>query len=185
MIGTHNSGTGEPSSNWYYKLLIPFAKCQKYNINNQLIHGSKLFDLRIREIPNNFNDYVLCHGIWKSSTTLNRVLDTINNYGIRYNTIYKVLITYEGSLNNIDIEIFKTHIKSKLNRYTNIHLVQIAIKKPKWNVIYSDNITNIRQGFKCLDFSSWHTFIPIPWLWSKFYTKNTESDNIYTLIDFL
>lgn len=185
MIGTHNSGTGEHSAKWYHKLLVPFAKCQRYDIKGQLKAGSRIFDLRVREAADSTDDYILCHGLWESSTKLDDVLDSINSYGIANGIKYKVLITYEGSLKNEAIKLFRLIIVDKLNKYNNIQVAQIAIKKPKWTAVYNDNITNIKQGFKCLDFSSWHTLIPIPWLWSKFYTKTDDTTNIYTLIDFL
>lgn len=182
MIGTHNSGTGEPSKCWYYEFLIPFARCQRYNIQEQLNHGSKLFDLRVRE---DGSDYILCHGLWKSKTTLDKALGYIDNQGALNHCKYKVLVTYEGSLSNNLHTIFKTSIIAKLTKYNNVSLVQIAVKKPEWIALYSDNVTSVKQGFKCLDFRSWHTLIPIPWLWSNFYKKIDNSNDTYTLIDFL
>ena len=184
MIGTHNSGTGEKSKHWYHNFLIPFARCQRYTIKEQLEHGCKLFDLRIRS-HNGFTKYYLCHGIWESEMTLDEALKCIHNYGVVNNCVYNVLITYEGNIKNIIVDWFENIIKAKVRQYYCIHLVQLAVKKPKWFVIYSDNRIKLIQGYKCLDFSSWHTFIPIPWLWSKFYTKSTESDDTYILIDFL
>lgn len=182
MIGTHNSGTGEPSKSWYHKLLIPFARCQRYSIREQLNRGCKLFDLRVRK---DGNDYILCHGLWKSKKTLDDVLEQIDEQGFIDHCQYKVLITYEGTLSHLLPTTFKMIMKSKVAGYRNVSLAQIAIKKPEWYVLYSDDVTNVKQGFMCLDFHSWHTLLPIPWLWSKFYRKIDYSNDVYTLVDFL
>lgn len=182
MIGSHNSGTGEPSKNWYHKLLIPFARCQRYSIREQLVHGSELFDLRVRKCG---NSYVLCHGLWQSKSTWNDALWEIDSYGALTHCKYKVLITYEGKLSEVLADNFRDIVKSKVARYEHISLVQIAVKKPKWRVLHSDNVTDVKQGFMCLDFHSWHTLLPIPWLWSKFYKKKDDSKKTYTLVDFL
>ena len=189
MIATHNSGTGEPSQCWYHKLLIPFARCQRYNIEQQINKGCKLFDLRVRGRYNDVYDFHLCHGAWKSKTTLSDALQIINKYGFTNNCEYKVIITFEGKLDYNDRHIFTNIVQYLLLNYPKIQLAQIAVKKPKWDVLYTDYITNIKQGFKCLDFSSWHTLIPIPWFWHKVYgnkiADKNSSDDCYILVDFL
>ena len=48
MIGTHNSMTYAKPYHWYGWLMIPFARCQKKNLREQLLEGARCFDLRIR-----------------------------------------------------------------------------------------------------------------------------------------
>lgn len=48
MLGTHNSMTYAKPYHWYGWLMIPFARCQKKNLIEQLLEGARCFDLRIR-----------------------------------------------------------------------------------------------------------------------------------------
>lgn len=183
MIGTHNSGTGEPSKCWYHQLLIPFAKCQKHSVVGQVKKGARFLDLRVRRIN---NEYLFCHGLWVSKSNLKDTLRKVDNYLIGINDTCNVIITYEGEIQGLFAELFRKDIEEMMNDYYMIDLVQVCVKKPVWNVLKGYKDVWFEQGFKSLDFTSWHTLIPIPWLWDKVFGKptNTNVDNKYTLVDF-
>jgi hypothetical protein len=42
------------------------------------------------------------------------------------------------------------------------------------------------QGFVPLDGRSWHTYLPIPWLWDRLYKRPHKfNDKEFTFVDFL
>lgn len=176
LIGTHNSGTGEASKGLLSCLIAPFAKCQSKTIQQQYDAGCRYFDLRVTFIGDKL---YLAHGLWKSKTSLEEALEVLN----KYNDVY-VSITYEHNIDNIDI--YKLYIDNIYNIYNNIKYTYIAIKNPKWTVIESINSISTIQGFKSLDGSSWHTYIPIPWFWDRVLSRPHKFNNeIFTLVDFL
>lgn len=182
-IGTHNSATGERAGNILSFLLTPFARCQSKTIAEQYEAGCRYFDLRVDK------DMRLCHGIWKSSVTLEHVLAKlcfIN--GVMPQPIY-VMVTYEGSLNVYEEARFEEQIRNIVNGYYNggIVLTAINVKKPIWRCVWSSvNAPQTVSKFKNLDGSTWHTYLPIPWLWKKLYYNKPEfNEREYTLVDFL
>lgn len=94
------------------------------------------------------------------------------------------MVTYEGSLVNCDA--FINRILDITSNY-NINISVINVKKPIWKVLWvSDNAPATISMFKNLDGSTWHTYIPIPWLWKKiYYNKPKFNSEYYTLVDFL
>lgn len=78
---THNSCAIKPKSK---KMTVPWlwAKCQKYDITQQLNMGVRAFDLRLNPImenQKNKNDILISHTII-SNYTLNRVLQEMNTF---------------------------------------------------------------------------------------------------------
>lgn len=179
-IGTHNSGTGEKSKGFLSYLVIPFARTQSKTILEQYDAGCRLFDLRVKY--NNKGDLVLAHGLWKSSKTLS---DVIYELSILNEDCY-VSIAYEGKLTGAKLEVFLDEIDQYTKYYDGIKVTQIAVKKPTWTDLKTINPVKTKQDFIVLDGRSWHTYIPIPWMWNKIYTnKHTFDEECYTYVDFL
>lgn len=184
LIGTHNSGTGEPSQKWYHKLLIPFARCQSKTIKEQREVGCGYFDLRVyRESDGN---YRICHGLWRSKKSLDTILIELSE-GSSVKAYTQVTLENKD-INDTDKVV--EEIEELVNTYGRgiVHLTQVNHKsKNGWSVLrYYIPCPAVIQGFLPLDGHSWHTYFPIPWLWKKIY-HNTPSWDIgyYTLVDFL
>lgn len=48
------------------------------------------------------------------------------------------------------------------------------------------NNVPMQEKLVILDGRSWHTYLPIPWLWKKIYYNKPEfNDDYYTNVDFL
>ena len=184
LIGTHNSATGEQSKNIILSLFTIFSRTQTKTLKQQYKAGCRLFDLRIRF--NEKNIPYFCHGLWKSNKDVFEALRELNEAN---ETCY-IGITYEGEPKNIMGEYnedgFKTWAENLFLTYRNLKPAYIAIKKPVWKSLYGNPEIKTKQGFTNLDGSTWHTYIPIPWLWDVLLTRphkfNTE---YYTLVDFL
>ena len=187
-IGTHNSATGE-RGNWWSWLFLPFAKTQSKTIKEQYDAGCRLFDIRIRKVCDKWK---CAHGPWVSSRTAEDIFKELNDFEDRCS----VSITYEGGYK--DVSIFLAYAAKIKSLYTHNKYGGIAIKKGKDSKGISSHYDYLepadknwidatsKQGFIPLDGRSWHTYIPIPWLWKKiYYNKPSFSEDYYTYVDFL
>ena len=173
-IATHNSVTGEIGHGFISWLITPFAKCQSKTITEQLESGVRYFDIRVRKTK---RGWIGAHGLWESKRNIESILSEINNNENCY-----INITYEGKAPDDFIEIVKKWIIA----YKYITFCAINSKKPKWTNIVTINNVESKDYFIHLDFSTWHTFIPIPWLWKKIYYNNVEfTNNYFIFIDFI
>lgn len=176
-IGTHNSCTGEKGYSWR-KLFTLFSKCQSKTIKEQFNIGVRYFDIRIRITK---RGVVAAHGLWESKKQVKEILKELNTLAINEKTY--VSITYEGKAKYED---FKKYINSWKGAYRNLTFVYIAIKKPYWYIVDAIYLIHTEIHYKKLDFSSWHTLIPIPILWKKIYYNKTEFNNdVFKIVDFI
>lgn len=185
-IATHDSATGEKSSGLLSMLFVPFARTQSKTIKEQYEFGCRMFDIRVRR--GRFHKKWICaHGIWESKLTIYDILNYLNKFNDTY-----VTITYEGKKSNDFMDLVNYIEKT----YTNIVFGGVAYKYGD-----DDNITKVSykyikpypkywpvsiSKFLKLDGRSWHTYLPIPWLWKKIYYNNPKFNNdCYTYVDFL
>ena len=172
-IGTHDSVTGERGKGIISFLVTPFSKTQSKTIDEQIEHGCTWFDIRVRKKK---DKWICAHGLWKCKTDIEDILSKINAIkGC-------ARITYEGW----DEQDFLNKVEEWHIKYPNIKLETINVKYPGWRVLKVYNHIPCQDKFIHLDFSSWHTLLPIPWLWKKIYYNKVEFNNeIYTVVDFL
>lgn len=190
LIATHDSSTGEKGQGILSYLVTPFSKTQSKTLKQQYEAGCRLFDIRIKL----YNDTWYCaHGLWKSKLTAFEIFNILNSF--KENVA--VTITYEGKQKHNDD--FLKYIQYIKWRFPNIFYGGIAVKygevkgvKVKYTYLlppdddYKVFVKATKQGFLPLDGRSWHTYIPIPWLWNKIYTSNHEFNNTeYIYVDFL
>lgn len=172
-IGTHDSVTGEKGKGIISFLVTPFSKTQTKTIAEQIEAGCRWFDIRVRKEK---DKWICAHGLWKCKTDIEEIfskIDAVNGC---------VRITYEG-WNEQD---YLEQVEKWHQKYPNIQLETINVKYPEWTTLIVYNHIPCQDKYIHLDFSSWHTFIPIPWLWKKiYYNKVQFNDNTYTVVDFL
>lgn len=174
-IATHNSATGEPGHGLISWLVTPFARCQSKTIQEQLKFGCRLFDIRVRLTD---RGWVCAHGLWESECLVEDILSELN----AYNDVY-VNITYEGK----GVPSFVSTVEKWHRTFRRIIFGTISIKKPKWLVIKVYNmLPSYFDGYMRLDWSSWHTWLPVPWLWKKLYHNHPVfSSDYFLMVDFL
>jgi hypothetical protein len=180
-IASHNSCSGEPCGNLISYFVIPFARCQSKTIDEQITFGVRMFDLRAKKVNGH---YYPAHGCFRNKIPVEEYIKKINSCE---DNVYAT-ITYEGSLKNDDeLNNFKSWISYIKDTYTHIHWGDICIKKPWTTIIKADpGFASSVSKFKHLDGSSWHTYLPIPWLWDKIYSRPHEFDNKqFTYYDFV
>lgn len=67
-------------------------------------------------------------------------------------------------------------------------MTRTTFKRVPFNLELAKKITNVevKGHIVTRDGHSWHTYIPIPWLWKKIYHNHPEFNaEQYTLVDFL
>lgn len=185
-IATHNSATGEKPI-WYCYPLIPFARTQSKTIKEQYEAGCRSFDIRIKY----HNGVWRCaHGIMFTKRTAWSILSEINSFPERC----LVSITYEGRGHHA--EEFMQEVNKIKRNFSWIIYGPIAIKYGKDSEGLKVDYETLEpaepgyeggsQGFLPLNGRTWHTYLPIPWLWDKLYTHpHSFNRETYTYVDFL
>lgn len=194
-IGTHDSLTGETSI-WWSWLLIPFAKTQSKTLIEQFNAGCRLFDIRAKHV---YGKWRGAHGLWFTKRSLVDILNDLTIEATKNKQVIHITITYEGKWNKTDkfLNFIENDLKflyesdyvkmgpvsAKYGKNsTGIKVCYDTLKKGEPNWIDSP----IKQFFLPLDGRSWHTYLPIPWLWKKLYFNKVEFDeNTYKWVDFL
>lgn len=175
-LATHDSATGEKGYGLLSYLVLPFARTQSKTIKEQLEIGVTSFDIRVR---NTSRGLVAAHGLWESKKTIEEILSEINTYKGCY-----VSLTYEGTV--IDEGDFIEDMEKLIKMYPNIKCSWIAVKKPIWKMVKYNYEEPTETAFKNLDGSTWHTYLPLPWLWKKIYYNNVEfNEEVYKRVDFI
>lgn len=184
-IATHNSATGEKSANLLSCLIVPFTRTQSKTIKEQYEAGCRSFDIRIKPYKGEFH---CAHGLWISKRTAKSILDEINSFKDKCD----VCVTYEGVCKNRNefLDFINT-----FDVYKNITFGDICIKFAEGERIKA-SYERIRpaqigyrggiQGFLSLNGSSWHTYLPLPWLWDRLYSRpHIFDENNFIYVDFL
>ena len=182
-IGTHNSATGEKGKGLLSCLVTPFTRCQSRSIEAQYKMGCRYFDLRV--VLDKKGVWRFAHGLWTSEKSLLDILRPIRTLGSCDDKAYISFTLERGE------PYLCEALKRFVEYYTcgddsSITPTYIAYKHPKWTIYHTFNDVPCVQGFLPLDGHSWHTYLPLPWLWKKIYHNHPEFNaEQYTLVDFL
>lgn len=186
-IGTHDSATGEKGKGFLSWLVTIFAKTQSKTIKEQYEAGCRMFDIRCKLTK---GKWYCAHGLWHTQRTLEDIICELALLEDRC----QVLMTYEGGESHNE-EMLDMAIKLR-QRFKHIIWGPISVKygkdssglKVKYSIIKEGQkgFENNVQGFLPLDGRSWHTLLPIPWLWKKIYGQTKEfREDVFTFVDFL
>ena len=188
-IATHDSATGERGHGFLSWLVTPFAKTQIKTIAEQYAAGCRSFDIRVRPARGRRKSYVCAHGLWESERSADDILGMID----RFHDRCQVCLTYEGTSENIeDFRQFAAELRQKFqwiiwgsacckyNKRASAKVDYVSVLPAE--VGYSGGV----QGFLPLDGRSWHTYLPIPWLWDRLYKRPHKfNEERFTFVDFL
>lgn len=184
-IATHDSATGEKGM-FYCLPLEPFVKTQSKTIRDQYDAGCRSFDIRVKKHAGTWR---CAHGWWFTRRSALDIFKEIDTFPERC----QVCITYEGrAIHNDEFLQFVGIIKST---FTNIIYGNIAIKYGKMEgtkFVYTnlekhqEGYEGGKQGFLPLNGGTWHSLIPIPWLWDRIYKRpHVFNEETFTYVDFL
>lgn len=188
-IATHNSSTGELAGTIGSVLLTPFARCQSKTLKEQFDAGCRLFDIRVKKVNGAWH---CAHGPWITKRGAIDILSELNHFP----ECVAVDLTYEGSTKDVSIEEFIEFANNCEEAFKYIIWGGVAYKygdkskgiKVDYKYIKKASSTyrGGKQGFLPLDGHSWHTYIPIPWLWDRIYSRPHKfNEDKYTYVDFL
>lgn len=184
LIGTHNSATGERGKGMLSWLVTPFSRCQSRGIKSQWAAGCRYFDLRLKLCQDGV--WRAAHGLWTSKMTIAEILNTLDELANAFDQTVYVSLTLEIGSSHLCDEIVSMASKRMQNPGCRILFTYVAYKHPKWTLHYTWYDVAIKQGYLNLDGSSWHTYLPIPWLWKKLYHAKPKFDGeSFTMVDFL
>lgn len=174
---THNSVTGEEGSGLLSWLVTPFSRCQSKTLEEQYEAGVRYFDIRV--FRDKYGEWRCGHGLWTAKKTFREVLYTF----LYMHTDINYSLTIEKGGDEEYTE-FKNAWGDPFARDRNMDYV--AVKHPTWHVIAAQNPVQLFPKYKILDGRSWHTYLPIPWLWKKIYYDNPEfNEDYFTMVDFV
>lgn len=187
-IATHDSATGERPL-WWCSLLTPFARTQSKTLYEQYRNGCRVFDIRVKRVGKTWR---CAHGWWFTKRTFDDIMEELDLYA-RTDEIV-VYLTYEGKTENA--EAFEKYVKNYVKkRYTHIRYGVVCAKygkeskglKVEFEKLINGDVWIIsKRAFLPLDGTTWHTYIPIPWLWKQFYFKKVcFNEDFYLFVDFL
>lgn len=187
-IATHDSATGEKPANILSWLVIPFSRTQNKTISEQIEYGVRMFDLRAKSYK---SEYHAAHGLFITKRTLEDIIAQINSV---VNEDVYVTITYESKFKDEqDKQKFIDWVHEIKKKYNHITWGGIAVKYTDFDTIVDWKIIEDAEGgfasvskFVPLDGKTWQTYLPIPWLWDRIYSRPHEySEDVFTYYDFV
>lgn len=181
-IATHNSATGEKGGGLLSFLVAPFSICQSKTLIEQYLNGCRYFDFRVKKFKRHNGQCYFAHGLWRTKRTFQQIADEFYNFVKRQDDKVYIMLTYEGDCTLWEMQCIADSFKGLYPE--NFILTSVNIKKPYWRTCAVHNNISSVNCYKVLDGRSWHTFIPIPWLWAKLYLPKFKQ-NTYNFIDFL
>lgn len=85
MYGSHNSFTGYKPKQWWGWFLLPFARCQRVTLWQQMENGARVFDLRVRF--DRHGALVACHGLVTFEADIQAVVSRLETSGCYYRVV--------------------------------------------------------------------------------------------------
>ena len=85
MYGSHNSFTGYKPKRWWGWIFLPFARCQRATLWQQMENGARVFDLRVRF--DRVGNLVPCHGLVEFEADVPAVIALLENAGCCYRVV--------------------------------------------------------------------------------------------------
>lgn len=142
ILGAHNANTYLKPRKWWMRLINFTSKCQKLTIEEQLEHGVRYFDFRIRW-DEELKMFINCHGLVEYKEPLLFALNRLTHF-VFINPTEKIYIrfVYDDTFNNHinDYNFTDLFIKQILPIFGHDNnVIWQLIKKSSWKRIDSDN----------------------------------------------
>lgn len=142
ILGAHNANTYLKPRKWWMRLISFTSKCQKLSIDEQLKHGVRYFDFRIR-YDKELGLFLNCHGLVEYTDLVSQTVLLLSIFAHinETETIYIRFVYDDTFNNNIDYynlsRLFSEQIYPIFKHNDNI--IWQLIKKSSWKRIDSDN----------------------------------------------
>ena len=198
ILGAHNANTYLRPRKWWMRLINFTSKCQKLTIDEQLEHGVRYFDFRIR-YDKELGVFRNCHGLVEYNTIVNQTVLLLSIFAHinETETIYIRFVYDDTFNNNIDdsdlTDLFINQIYPILRNDKNI--IWKLIKKSSWKYIVYNNRPQLAI-VDCFKNYRGYKWIPWPRWWAKKnnkrlkkfmdeYQKGTPDKDTVFLFDFV
>ena len=143
ILGAHNANTYLKPRKWWMRLINFTSKCQKLSINEQIEHGVRYFDFRIR-YDKELGLFLNCHGLVEYTDLVSQTVLLLSIFAHinETETIY-IRFVYDDTFNNNIIDgynlsrLFREQIYPIFKHNDNI--IWQLIKKSSWEHIDSNN----------------------------------------------
>jgi len=173
ILGAHNANTYLKPRKWWMRLINFTSKCQKLTINEQLEHGVRYFDFRIR-YDKELGLFLNCHGLIEYTYFVSHTVLLLSIFAHinETETIYIRFVYDDTFNNNIDdynlSKLFSEQIYPIFRHNDNI--IWQLIKKTSWEHIDS----NHRPQPAIVDcFKNYRGYKWIPWP-QRYISKHKE-----------
>lgn len=173
ILGAHNANTYLKPRKWWMRLINFTSKCQKLSIDEQLEHGVRYFDFRIR-YDKELGLFLNCHGLVEYIGSINHyvlLLSVFADVNVT-ETIY-IRFVYDDTFNNNidDFDLTDLFIKQIYPIFKhNDNIIWQLIKKSSWEYIDSNN----RPQPAIVDcFKNYRGYKWIPWP-QRYISKHKE-----------
>lgn len=174
MYGSHNSLTGYKPKRWWGWFLLPFARCQRAAVGQQMENGARVFDLRVRF--DRFGNLEPCHGLVTFKADVQGVVSRLETSGCYYRVVLENRLGGH-SVKDGDLERLKSMFLNKEHR-----CCLYVSDKRNWNTSYN-KYCGRRYWEKNMHAGTWG-IIPILWLWKyrklrEYHSMNVNTHTIY------
>lgn len=168
MYGSHNSLTGYKPMKWWGRLLQPFARCQRKDVEGQIACGARAFDLRVRF--DGKGGLVACHGLVEYKADVPAVIARLENAGYCYRVVLEnVMDGRKIAADDLD------RLKGMFLTREHPHCLYVSDKRD-WNTTFNPHgperlkEKNLHGGTGCV--------IPRLWLWKYGRDRYRHSQNL-------
>lgn len=173
ILGAHNANTCLEPRKWWMKLINFTSKCQKLSIDEQIEHGVRYFDFRIR-YDKESGLFLNCHGLVEYTDSVNQVVLLLSIFACinKTETIYIRFVYDDTFNNNIDdsdlTDLFINQIYPILRN--NKYIIWELIKKSSWKYIVYNNRPQL-EIVDCFKNYRGYKWIPCP---QRYISKHKE-----------
>ena len=174
MIGSHNTMSYLKPVHWYHWFLLPWARCQNLDIDEQIKAGVTYLDIRLKYINNAWH---FVHN------NVDFGVEDMYVY-MQSNCYYRICLDVRKKPKNAEQyeQLFYDHVNYLKKKY-NIKLAETVIFWD-WDV----------YSYLCASISERHSSVNAPWYiqllgnkwWAKKYNKTfVKYNSIYYLVDYI
>lgn len=196
ILGAHNANTYLKPRKWWMRLINFTSKCQKLTITEQLEHGVRYFDFRIR-LDEKKVDFINCHGLVEYESSVNALIEDISSFCRNTKEHVHIRFVYDDTfIKRTYDSIIYDSLKVLLYFTTPYNLSWEIIRKSDWKKITDSENNSPLEMVDCFRNYRGYKWIPWPRWWAKKnnkrlkkfmdeYQKGTPDKDTVFLFDFV
>lgn len=163
ILGAHNANTYLEPRKWWMRLINFTSKCQKLSIDEQIEHGVRYFDFRIRFDEKKI-DFINCHGLVEYESSVNVLIEDISSFCRNTKEHVHIRFVYDDTFikrtyDSIIYDLFKVslYFTTPYN-----YLSWEIIRKSDWEKIADSENNSPLEMVDCFRNYRGYKWIPFP-----------------------